>query len=301
MVRTGHAAASASAAIPELPYAPPPGVTAPGLEVLTLSELRARAARGGLRLADPQRPDFHQLFAVESGTLRQSVDFTEHATGPGGWLWVRPGQVQQYTDPHGAEGALVLFRPTFPDPETAAAVGLDEVSDAVAQQPGGRHARAVGFALDHLRFEFAAEWQPPARGTHEDVLRHLLAVLLRRLVSTPGASGSEATPPPDAFRRFRAAVEADFARTRRVADYARTLGYSPRTLSRATRAAAGLGAKEFVDRRVVLEAKRLLAHTDRSAARIGTALGFADATNFAKFFHQRTGGTPGAFRASVRS
>ncbi|MEW2218545.1 helix-turn-helix transcriptional regulator [Streptomyces sp. NPDC006990] len=298
MVRTGHAAASASAAIPELPYAPPPGVTAPGLEVLTLSELRAR---GGLRLSDPQRPDFHQLFAVESGTLRQSVDFTEHATGPGGWLWVRPGQVQQYTDPHGAEGSLVLFRPAFPDPATAAAVGLDEASDAVARQPGDRHARAVGFALDHLRFEFAAEWQPPARGTHEDVLRHLLAVLLRRLVSTPGAHGTEAAQPPDAFRRFRAAVEADFARTRRVADYARALGYSPRTLSRATRAAVGLGAKEFVDRRVVLEAKRLLAHTDRSAARIGTALGFADATNFAKFFHQRTGATPGAFRASVRS
>ncbi|MGI5347655.1 AraC family transcriptional regulator [Streptomyces sp. CA-250714] len=302
MVRTGQSTASASAAIPELPYAPPPGVAATGLEVMTLSELRDRMARAGQRPADPQRPDFHQLFAVESGTLRQSVDFTEHTTPAGGWLWVHPGQVQQYDELDDAEGTLILFQPAFPGPATAEAVGLDEASGAVARHPYGEHARAVRIALDHLRFEFAAERHPPAQSAHTEVLRHLLAVLLLRLVklTEPDGEEADAATPSDTFRRFRAAVEQDFARTRRVADYARALGYSPRTLSRATRAAVGLGAKEFVDRRVVLEAKRLLAHTDRSAARIAAALGFADATNFAKFFHQRTGTAPGAFRASVR-
>ncbi|KOG90185.1 transcriptional regulator, partial [Streptomyces varsoviensis] len=67
---------------------------------------------------------------------------------------------------------------------------------------------------------------------------------------------------------FRAAVERGFATSHRVADYARTLGYSPRTLSHASLAAAGVGAKEFIDRRVVLEAKRLLAHSELPAARI---------------------------------
>ncbi|MGP3986191.1 helix-turn-helix domain-containing protein [Streptomyces sp. 3N207] len=310
MVRTGHSTASASAAVPELPYAPPPGVATTGLEVMTLSELRDRAARAGQRLADPQRPGFHQLFAVESGRLRQFVDFTEHTTPAGGWLWVRPGQVQQYDDLDDAEGTLILFQPTFPDPTTAAFVGLDEASGAVARHPYDEYARAVRIALDHLRFEFAAERRPaaqgahtevPAQGAHTEVLRHLLAVLLLRLVRLVEPDGRAADAvPSETFRRFRAAVEQDFARTRRVADYAHALGYSPRTLSRATRAAVGLGAKEFVDRRVVLEAKRLLAHTDRSAARIAAALGFADATNFAKFFHQRAGTAPGAFRASVR-
>lgn len=301
MVRTGHSAASASAAIPELPYAPPPGVAVAGLEVMTLSELRDRAARVGQRLADPQRPGSHQLFAVESGTLRQSVDFTEHTTPPGGWLWVRPGQVRQYHDVDDAEGTLILFQPTFPDPATAAAVGLDEALGAVARHPYDEYARAVRIALDHLRFEYAAERRPQAHSAHPEVLRHLLAVLLLRLLRLePDGRAADVATPSETFRRFRAAVEQDFAHTRRVADYARALGYSPRTLSRATRAAVGLGAKEFVDRRVVLEAKRLLAHTDRSAARIAAALGFADATNFAKFFHQRAGTAPGAFRASVR-
>ncbi|MDJ1138522.1 helix-turn-helix transcriptional regulator [Streptomyces iconiensis] len=307
MVRNGHVHESTD--IPELPYAPPPGAPSAGVEVMTLTDLRVRAEALGQDLADPQRPDFHQLFAVESGTLRQAVDFTEHATPAGGWLWVRPGQVQQYGDLTRAEGALVLFQPTFPDPATASAVGLDEASGAVARHPVGERGRAARLALDHLRFEFAAAHAPaagPPALAHTEVLRHLLAALLLRVTRLDGHSGDEAGPEergraaPDTFRRFRAAVERDFALTRRVADYAHALGYSPRTLSRATRAAAGLGAKEFVDRRVVLEARRLLAHTDNSASHIATHLGFADATNFSKFFHQRTGTTPGAFRASVR-
>ncbi|NEK96466.1 helix-turn-helix transcriptional regulator [Modestobacter muralis] len=96
------------------------------------------------------------------------------------------------------------------------------------------------------------------------------------------------------------AVERGFLRRRRVEDYARELGYSPRTLSRASLAATGVGAKEVLDRRVVLEAKRLLAHTDRSAAQVGAQLGFSSATNFSKYFHQRTGTSPIVFRAQVR-
>ena len=343
MVKNGHAHESA-ATIPELPYAPGAGAPATGVEVMTLSDLRSRAEAHGQRLASPQRPVFHQVFAVETGTLRQSVDFTEHVTPAGAWLWVRPGQVQQYGDLEGAEGTLVLFQPAFPDLVTAAAVGLDEASGALTHHPVGERARAVRLALEHLCFEFAAAHsaypdRPVPVAPHTEVLRHLLATLLLRIVrlagpcaegcahdadglngagvadlvgamgpiggssvgGAGGGTGGAEGGPVETFRRFRAAVERDFAHTRRVSAYARALGYSPRTLSRATRAVAGLGAKEFVDRRVILEAKRLLAHTDSSSALIAAQLGFADATNFTKFFHQRTGTAPGAFRASVRS
>jgi AraC-like DNA-binding protein len=61
-----------------------------------------------------------------------------------------------------------------------------------------------------------------------------------------------------------------------------------------------MGAKEFIDRRVLLEAKRLLAHGDLPAAKIAARLGFPSATNFSTFFRQRTGTSPLAFRHAVR-
>ncbi len=109
----------------------------------------------------------------------------------------------------------------------------------------------------------------------------------------PGYSGGPAPDPDATYLRFRDAVEKDFTRTRRVEDYAHFLGYSARTLSRAALAAAGLGAKEFIDRRVVLEAKRLLAHSDQTAARIADRLGSGHVanigvTNFSVSVRRRT-------------
>ncbi|MPY38449.1 AraC family transcriptional regulator [Streptomyces phyllanthi] len=77
------------------------------------------------------------------------------------------------------------------------------------------------------------------------------------------------------------------------------MGYSARTLSRATLAADGVTAKEFIDRRVLVEAKRLLAHSDESAARITGLLGFSSATNFSKFFHRHIGKSPLSFRRTL--
>ncbi len=48
--------------------------------------------------------------------------------------------------------------------------------------------------------------------------------------------------------------------------------------------------------RINLEAKRLLAHTVLPVAVIGERLGFADPTNFGKFFVRTVGCSPGRFR-----
>jgi AraC-like DNA-binding protein len=71
-----------------------------------------------------------------------------------------------------------------------------------------------------------------------------------------------------------------------------------RTLTRASQAAVGVGAKRFIDDRILLEAKRLLIHTDLTAASVGQRLGFPRATTFTKFFRLHTNQTPSEFRAS---
>lgn len=63
-------------------------------------------------------------------------------------------------------------------------------------------------------------------------------------------------------------------------------------------AATGRTAKEIIDARVMLEAKRLLIHTDRPVAAIAADLGFSEPTNFVKYFTIRAGMAPGAFRLS---
>ena len=59
-------------------------------------------------------------------------------------------------------------------------------------------------------------------------------------------------------------------------------------------------AKTVLTNRMMLEAKRLLAHSVLPIADIGDRLGFSEATNFVKFFRREAGLTPSAFRAQLR-
>jgi AraC-like DNA-binding protein len=102
------------------------------------------------------------------------------------------------------------------------------------------------------------------------------------------------------FEAFRQAVEDGFAHTHRVEDYARQLGYSVRTLTRASHGATGYGAKRVIQQRVLLEAKRLLVHTELTSTAIAGHIGMPDPATFGKFFRSQTGETPASFRNRVR-
>jgi AraC-like DNA-binding protein len=287
----------ASGSVPFIAYAPPAGMSA-GVEVLSLTELHLRAREGVLSV--PRRPMFHHLVTLGSGALRNTVDFREYMLQPGSWLWARPGQVHQWDDLRHAEGTLIIFEPDFLDPTTVQLAGRRDAYSSPLLTPVGDDLTTLQLATEHLRHEFhqATHVAPDLAVL---VLRHLLAALVLRLANLPDPSDSEAQDNLSTiFVDFREVVEQNFANIRRVEDYAALLSYSPRTLSRAAIAAAGVGAKEFIDRRVLLEAKRLLAHSDESAAQIGSELGFTDAANFSQFFRRRAGASPIAFRNSVR-
>jgi AraC-like DNA-binding protein len=112
-----------------------------------------------------------------------------------------------------------------------------------------------------------------------------------------GNGGGEHRAAAATFVRFRRAVERSYVATRRVEDYAARLGCSVRTLTRASLAATGRSAKQVIDDRAALEARRLLACTDLPIAEIGQRLAFPEPTNFGRFFHREVGCSPGAFRA----
>lgn len=267
-----------------------PSLSAPiGMDVLGFAELSARVDRRGLDLAAPLRPSFHHLIHVGQGPVRHTVDFQDCTLDSGSWLWVRAGQVHQYVprDHAAARGTIVIWQPGFVTAEP-------DLNDA-PMMPTGRHARAADLALRHLVDEYGDLASLPL-DAHLETLRHLLGVLLLRLAHAcpaPASPGSDS----EAFRSFRTAVERDFADSHHVNDYAAALGYSARTLSRATQAATGSTAKQYLDARILLEARRLLVHTDAASAEISRRLGFRDPSDFTKFFRKRDGGTPLRFRA----
>nr|WP_205502360.1 helix-turn-helix domain-containing protein [Rufibacter sp. SYSU D00308] len=98
---------------------------------------------------------------------------------------------------------------------------------------------------------------------------------------------------------FKDLVDAHFRQLKLVSSYAGELSVTEKRLNQATSRVLGKSPKNVIDARVMLEAKRLLAHTSESIKEIGFELGFDEPTNFIKFFRRHHGTTPVEFRESL--
>ncbi|MEU0251855.1 AraC family transcriptional regulator [Streptomyces sp. NPDC006184] len=246
------------------------------------------------------RIDFHVVMLFTDGPVRHMVDFAEYEATAGDLLWIRPGQVHRFSRECVYRGTVLTMQPGFLPPATVEATGLYRYDLPPLLRPAPAQLDALQAALDQLRREYEDTATLPP-GLHTAVLRHTLTAFLLRLAHLAASSATAGRQQPDsAFTRFRDAVEESFGVQHSVSAYADALGYSRRTLVRAVRAATGETPKGFIDKRVILEARRLLAHTDLPIGRVGAAVGFPDAANFSKFFHLHTGQTPVAFRAELR-
>ncbi|CAM5675452.1 AraC family transcriptional regulator OS=Streptomyces tendae OX=1932 GN=F3L20_14585 PE=4 SV=1 [Streptomyces tendae] len=278
MVKTGHVSV-----IRQMTYQPA-GHRLTAVETMTFDRL------GELNDGGTQRADFHVLAVVDAGPGSVTVDFLHHPLRDRSAVWIPPGAVHRWDDIAGVTGHLVLFVPTAP--VTHATRELAASPDLAA------HWRIpdadwpfVDAARDHLLLEASV---PPGDSATE-LPEILLSALVARL-RPPQAAARSGHP---VFQSFRSSVEAHFRDHHDAGYYARALGYSPRTLSRAVQKATGRTAKAYVVDRIVLEAKRLLAHDRLTAAQCAAVLGFPDASNFSVFFRNATGMRPGAWQATV--
>ncbi|MEV0329819.1 AraC family transcriptional regulator [Micromonospora echinospora] len=270
MVSSGQLAPATDAA---------PAPTPTGIQTLTLGDLGADPA-----WRRPVLIGSDHLVLVTGGHGTLEVDFRPFPCRPGTMFRIRPGQALRRTD--ALDAVMVRWSPH-------ALHGLDVDPDTVPThtQLVGEDEEAVINEVSQLVVDCRRH-----RGTAgESLLRHQLAVLLLRLTLTTAPTGGTE---PRTFRRLCREVEHHYRYTRRVEDYADRLGCSVRTLTRACLAMTGRSAKQVIDERVALQARRLLAATDEPIARIGRYLGFPEPTNFGRFFSREVGLSPGAFRAT---
>ncbi|WP_407698741.1 helix-turn-helix domain-containing protein [Streptomyces acidicola] len=246
------------------------------------------------------RIDFHVVMLFGGGPVTHMIDFAEYEVSEGDVLWIRPGQVHRFSRTAGYRGTVLTMQPGFLPRATVEATGLYRYDLPPLLRPDAAQLAALRHSLDQLEREYTDTETLPL-SLHSAVLRHSLTAFLLRLAHlAAGTAEAERRRADTTFTRFRDAVEKGFAANHSVSAYADALGYSRRTLVRAVRAATGETPKGFIDKRVVLEAKRLLAHTDMPIGRVGAAVGFPDAANFSKFFHLHAGVTPVGFRAELR-
>lgn len=99
------------------------------------------------------------------------------------------------------------------------------------------------------------------------------------------------------FRKFTLLVDEHYKKKHHVADYAELLFMAPKTISHKFKRLNLPQPNDVIKNRILLEAKRLLVHTNLTAKEVGYELGYEDPAYFSRLFVQKSGETPSAFRA----
>ncbi|MCK8495973.1 AraC family transcriptional regulator [Spirosoma sp. RP8] len=101
-------------------------------------------------------------------------------------------------------------------------------------------------------------------------------------------------------KAFREQLDRHYATIKRPADYARKLHLSTPYLNECVKHTTGQSVSGHIQHRIILEAKRLLYHSDHSVKEIAAQLGYDDYPYFSRLFAKVTGMTALAFRTKNR-
>lgn len=274
-----------------------------GVELMTLSELRARVP--ATKLLETERVEFFMILVAGKGRAEHLVDFERLRLRAGHVVFVKPGQVQQWQQwqpANGFEADLLLIDPAVVQPTASTSRHGTMALLRLEDWPVHFKMNADGLAAwRSLAAVLRNELDRPLLDELSAAMAHELLACLMLSISR-AATGRTTAPTVQAMlaRRLRRELEELVTTRPSVAVLARRLRVSSSTLARTCKDVLGHSAKEEVDRRVALEAQRLLVHSTSTSVAIGERLGFSEPTNFVKFFKRRTGTTPEAFRQAYR-
>ncbi|WP_033959756.1 AraC family transcriptional regulator [Psychroserpens jangbogonensis] len=135
-----------------------------------------------------------------------------------------------------------------------------------------------------------------------EMLRMLMARFIikstRLLKAKEGIVETAKSSKVDLLRSFNFLVEQHFKTEHSVSFYAEKLFKSPKTLSN-NFAKLNRSPLQIIHERVVLEAKRLLIYSDKSAKEIAYEVGFDDASHLSRLFKKHTSQSPSDFKKQL--
>jgi AraC family transcriptional activator of pobA len=243
---------------------------------------------------DPHRHNYYTVVWPFSGSGRHIIDFKEYPIAPDHIFFVSPGQVHQIIIEGHPTGIVMLFTCAFLEKysireEFISNLRLFRNSDETPplQISDNMKPRLTMFS-DNMFTAFQT-----SGGMQLDTIGAWLKLFLiecnMHCSLHPDPNPQSAEVGRMLVHSFKEAVEKHYQQWHQVKEYADELNVSPNYLNEVIKTAIGQSAKDYIQNRLILEARRLRLFTHQSNKEIGFSLGFEDPSHFSKFYKNHTG------------
>ncbi len=252
-------------------------------------------------LTHPHRHDHFALFFVTAGHGNHLIDFEDYELRAGRVFLIAPGQVHAWRKFTGVKGFVLLFTKEFftltlQYKELRAYLFFNNIYKHAFLDLDKDSAAQLRGLLMSIESEYLHH-----RTYSQNIIRSYINIILFELTRIYERSIPVSVAPKvvdDKLREFENLIEKNFRKYHLVADYASILHITPNYLNAICTRRKGKPAGEVIRDRIILEAKRLLTHSDKTITQIAYDLGFEDNSYFGRFFRKYCDQTPAGFRES---
>ncbi|MCO5247524.1 MAG: helix-turn-helix transcriptional regulator [Chitinophagales bacterium] len=241
----------------------------------------------------PHRHDAHFFVLQEKGVSLTEIDFEDHLIETPTVLYQAPNQVHRALKVENIELLMLII-----NDENINANYL-KLLQSIAPTKPIQLLRSDLEAMENLFLSCLYLYQRKEDKLFSSQLRDGCNALIALTISLYMRQ-SKATKTSSRFeiieKSFTELLEQKFVSLKRPSDYANLLNISTSYLNECIKNVTGFSVTHRIKQRNILEAKRLLYHTNKSVKEIASELGYKDYPYFSRLFTKEVGTTAQTFR-----
>lgn len=249
---------------------------------------------------EPHRHNFYTVLVVRKAAGWHKIDFNTYDLAEQQIFLVAPGQVHQVIETQKSIGFAMTFSDQFLIENAIPISFIDSLNlfQNYGQSPPLTPTSEQFETIEAYTQNIFRLFHSDAKMKNQSIgaFLKLLLIECNNVCSINPLSTELDTSSDSLIRAFKEAVDIHFKKEHSTTFYANSLHITPDHLNRTIKAKVGETAKEYIQSRLITEAKRLLYFTDLSNKEIGYELGFNEPGNFSAFFKKCTLQSPSNFK-----
>ncbi|QNF35533.1 helix-turn-helix domain-containing protein [Adhaeribacter swui] len=247
----------------------------------------------------PHKHDFFIILLITQGTGTHTIDFVTYPVAPQMAFFLSPGQVHAWQLSDDTRGHILFFSLDFyRTQQHLQNPRLFPFFHGLFQKPVLQipleQLTPLMDIVTQLKQELThKEWQWP------EVIREYLMILLVKLSRIYKVQYTNLPVSNSLWEQLEILIEQNFKKHQPVSFYAENLNLTEKQLNEACKNTFNKTTSALIQERVLLEAQRLLTHSNLTITQIAAELGYFDNSYFGRFFKKHTGQTPEQFRLNA--
>ncbi len=252
----------------------------------------------------PHRHEYYSIIFIERGKGLHLVDFTEYAIEDLTLFFIQPGQMHQLVLEEEPVGWVITFTEEF---LIANSIPGKLVEDIYLFNDYGESPPLPVTPVDLPVYQNLINQMIYFSGTLESYTLEAVGSLVKLfLIQSNNRCNLNKSNNPQLIetsnhilRSFKRILNQRYATTHMVSDFAEEMAVTSDYLNKTVKNLTGKSAKEHIQSKLIIEAKRSLLFSTISNKELAFELGFEEPAHFNNFFKKITGQTPSEFRISA--